>query len=591
MAYQWLNSMYFRGEYQRDPTTGKRVMTKPDALIFTVKDTETLKSEIKILQHPTIDFYLAKTPQAYHKFSMPENEVRKVTVPYMDRDKEIAACLGKLQEYYNSFSNRTEYKREIMRNPNLYSADTDIEDFYKTKTVLANETKDGEQAVASKYNMCYSDTEVDISEFNEDFPDPNRAPCKICLITVFYDETKEAISYILYDERTKDDQSWVVKHPTEFVDEYLDPLIKNEGFTFEFKLFKTELDMIKTYFSDMHIRKPDFCLWWNMSFDMPTIINRLKYYWNLSDDEIAKILCHPDIPDKFKYYKYIPDPQRSAFDNNDDEDGDEEEEQSKNSKNKPHPSRLFDWVEIPGYTQHYCQMSMYSNIRKRSILPSYRLDDIGKEAGIGKYNLQEHGYSIKDCNVKNFKIFLGYNIRDSFVQYIIEKKYQDINQYILSTSNTRLSKGHQMSICVKNEIMLYLLHNHEVMGNSIDYGIFEAFEGALVGKPDLIEQLGIVIGNIKSFVYEDSIDLDASSLYPSIIILFNIFKSALYGRIVNVYDGEINLGKCEGLFSNLQTIDQSLFDICNNYFGLPTPLELVKAIEAEATEKAMKKYA
>lgn len=594
MAYQWLNSMYFRGQSQRDPVTGKRVMVKPDALIFTVKDTVTLKTEIKILPHPKIDFYLAKTPQPYHRFSMPESEVRTVSVPYLDREREIAACLGKLQDFYNSSNNRMEYNREIMRNPNLYSADTNIEDFYKTKTILANETEDGEQSVAPKYNMCYSDTEVDISRLDEDFPDPNQAPCPICLITAFYDETKEAISYILYDERTAEDQKWVVQHPNEFVNEYLDPIIKNEGFTFAFKLFNSELDMIKTYFSDMHVRKPDFCLWWNMAFDMPTIINRLKLHHHLSDDEIAEILCHPDIPKQFRYYKYIPDPNRTKFETSDDDDeeDDEKEEQSKNSKNKPHPSRLIDWVEIPGYTQHYCQMAMFSNIRKRSILPSYKLDVIGQEyAGIGKYNLQDNGYSIKDCNVKNFKIFLAYNIRDSFVQYMVEKKCQDINQYILSASNTRLSKGHQMSICVKNEIMLYLAHRHEVMGNAIDYGIFESFEGALVGKPDLLEQFGVNIsGADKTFLYEDTIDLDASSLYPSLIIAFNIFKSALYGRIVNVYDGDKVIDKGDGLFADLQTIDQALFDICERYFKLPSPLDVVKAIESEATTKAMERF-
>ena len=596
MAKQWLNSMYFRGVTQRDPTNQKVVFIKRDALIFTVKDTETLNTEIKIIPHPSIDFYLAKEPQPYHKFSMESKDVRTVSVPYLDRDKEIAKCLGKLQEFYNSRANRNEYNKEIMRNPNLYSADTNIEDFYKTKTILANETSDGEQSVSPKYNMCFSDTEVDISRLEEDFPDPTQAPCPICLITIFYAETKEAISYILYDERTKEDQMWVVQHPQEFTKEYLDPMIVNEGFTFEFKMFQKESDLIRMYFSDMHARKPDFCCWWNMSFDMPTILHRLKYHLGYNDDEIADIMCHPDVPKEFRYVKYIPDPKRQMFNVSEDEDEDEEEDdegKSKNSKNKPHPSRLIDWVEIPGYTQHYCQMAMFSNLRKRSILPSYKLDVIGQEyAGIGKYNLNENGYSIRDCNVKNFKIFLAYNIRDSFVQYSLEKNTQDINQFILSASNTRLSKGHQQSVCVKNEIMLYLAHKNEVMGNSIDYGIFEQFEGALVGQPALLEQFGIpMAGTDKTYVYEDSIDLDASSLYPSIMILFNVFKSALFGRVVNVYDKNgATIDKGEGLFSDLQTIDQSLFDICERYFGLPNPLKLIEAIEEEAVTKAEEKY-
>ena len=596
MAKQFLNSMYFRGSSAYDTSARKSVQMKSDALIFTVKDTETLKTEIKILKHPTIDFYLSKKPLKFHHFSVPVDELRKVTVPYADRDKEIAASLGKLQEFYNSASNfemRKEYTKNILRKPNLYSADTDIEDYYKTKTLMANQDEEGNQRVASRYSMCFSDTEVDISNFDEDFPDPSVAPCPINLITAFYTETKEAISYILYDERVKEDQMWVLQNSDQFIKEYLDPMIVNEGFTFEFKLFQTEADEIRTYFADMHERKPDFCAWWNMAFDMPTIIHRLEKL-GFSKEQIAEIMCHPDIPKEYKYVKYIPDPKRKLFEVSEDDDEEEDDDGgSKNSKQRPHPSRLVDWVEIPGYTQHYCQMVMYSCLRKRFLLPSYKLDDIAKEAGIGKYNLSENGYSIKDCNVKNFKIFLAYNIRDSFCQYIIEKKYQDMNQFILTTSNTRLSKGFQASVTIKNEIMLYLIRNNEIMGNAIDYGFSESFGGALVGDPAFIEQFGVPIsGNKNTYVFEDAIDLDASSLYPSIMILFNIFKSALYGRVTDIYkpDGT-SLGKGEGLFSDLQTIDQSIFDICEKYMGLPQPIEFIKYLESAGIIEANNRYA
>ena len=94
MAKQFLNSMYFRGSSAYDTSIRKNVQMRSDALIFTVKDTETLKTEIKIIKHPMIDFYLSKTPLDFHHFSVPLENLRKVTVPYADRDKEIASCLA-----------------------------------------------------------------------------------------------------------------------------------------------------------------------------------------------------------------------------------------------------------------------------------------------------------------------------------------------------------------------------------------------------------------------------------------------------------------------------------------------------------------
>lgn len=607
---QFLNSMYKRGTSQFDPNTRKYIPMTNDALIYTEKDVETHKTELKIIEKPYIDFYIANTQQKFHKFSMPLSEVHKVTVPYADRDKEIARALGCLDDFYNSKRNGSgwEYKKNIMKHPNLYMADVDIEDFYKTKMMLLN----GEDAVSGVYEQAFSDTEVDISRFQEDFPDPNVAPCPICLITCIYMNRKECISYILYDERTKNDIEDVTRNPKQFINEYLDPIIVNEGLSFNFKVFYKEEDLIRTYFKDTHERKPDFMGWWNMSFDIPTILNRLRRL-GYSDRAIAEIICHPDVPDQYKYVKYNVDPKRNEMNgkkdqgsskdsddssDDDEEDGDDEDlcdeddgtggGRGKSKANRPNPSRYVDWFEAPGYTQHYCQMAMFSNLRKRFLYPSYKLDDIGKTfAGIGKYNLHEGGYSIKDCNVKNFKIFLAYNIRDSFVQYMLEKKNNDIANYIIFSSNTRLSKGHQMSVVIKNDILKYLLKKNEVSGNAIDYGITEHFPGAIVGRPELIEQEGISIEGKSSFVFENAVDMDASSLYPSMMILFNICKPALFGRVMDVYNpvNDKSLGKGEGLFSQIETIDQSLFDLCSKYMGLPTPQDLIKTINESVETK------
>lgn len=591
MAKQFLNSMYRGPKRGYDSVARKYVNMAPDVLIYTTKDTDTLDTELHVIERPNISFYLSTKQQPFHKVSVPLSEVRKVKVPYADRDREIARCLGCLDAYYNSSKNGSgyDYKKQIMRHPNLYMADTHIEDYYKTCYIMS----EGE-AIASKYKMAFSDIEVDISELEDDFPEPKIAPSKINVITTIYAETMEVYTFMLYDPRVKNDIASIVNDPDKFISEWLDEDLRKEGFTFHLNAYSTELDLIKAYFNEVHRHKPDFMAWWNMPFDIQTIINRLKRN-NLTDDEIAEIVCHPEVPSKHKYYKYIEDPKRKLYEAGEsDDDIEEDDGASKNSKQKPHPSRLTDWVEIPGYTQHYDQLAMFSNLRKRTLYPSYKLDDIGEEfASQKKLNLADAGYNIKTVNVESFKTFIAYNIRDVFVQYCIEKKQRDMYQWVVFSDNTRLSKGGQQSIVIKNKLMLYLLRDNQVMGNAIDYDVHVSIPGAIVGRPELLEQFGIEISGKNSYLFENCVDYDAGSLYPSWIILCNIFKTALFGHVVDILvkdpskvEGYRSLGEGEGLFSDIQCIDQAIFDVASTYMGLPKPEDIMNDLIIYAMSKA-----
>jgi DNA polymerase elongation subunit (family B) len=594
---QFLNSMY-KPQVTTYNDRGKRVELSPDALIYTTIDIDKNESELHILPNPTIDFYIALNPQPFQRIGIDKNLVRKITVPYKDRNKEIAYSLNMSNEYYNSWKNRSNwmFMENLKKNPNVYSVDTDIEDFYKTQMIL----KYG-YVFASSYKKGYADIEVDISEYKEDFAYPDVAPCPIYLITYIDRFLKEVYSFILYDERVKDDIINVVQNPDAFVNQYMDSAILKENFKYQFNVYKNELDLIKGFFDVIHTCKPDFVGFWNMPFDMLTILNRMRRL-GCREEDIANICCHPEIPPHFRYVRYIEDPKRIDYDNrkkfNSDEDDDDDEEEENtcnnavyNSKKRLPPSRLVDWVEIPGYTQFFDQLATFSWLRQRFLLKSYKLDDIGKKyGGIGKLELADLGYNIRDVNIKNFKICLAYNIRDSYVQYAIEERQRDINQMIASAFNTRLSKSFSNSIIIKNYLMLSLYNEGQIMGNASKFDFTENIKGAVVGRPELLEQLGINVMGNPSYVFENVIDLDATSLYPSIIISHNVFKSALFGRIVNIdKPGVGSLGRGEDLFENLQTIDQSIFEVAESYLGLPSIHSVLKGIEKEAHTRVLAK--
>lgn len=571
MSLQFVNSLYKRPSFVTNPETGRKERVSRDALIYTVKDSETGLTHIKVLPEPIISFYMSKTKQEYHRISIPKEEATEIETEYSQRNKNLAKAVGLESPFYESFKTRSnwEFMKRIKNHPYLYMADVDIEDYYKMKFMLEN----GKHF--NPVDKAYMDIEVDIHD-HEGFPHPETAPCKINLISYLDVKSKSFHTFILYQEENRDQINDVRNNEEAFIKDHIDKEI-TDLFTINLHYYEKEVELIKAFFITVHVTKPDFIGIWNMPFDIKTIINRL-YRLGLRKSDIEDIMCHPDIPKEFKTVNYIEERNKGSFSTGDDE------VETKSSFDGKHPSRYFDWVEISGYSQFYDQMALFSNLRKRNILPSYKLDDIGEEyANTKKVDLRELGLSIKDVNIVDFKSFVKYNIQDVFVQYKIEESQEDIDRYLIFSDNTRLQKGVSATNVIKNMIMYYLWENGEIIGNSIEYDISEKLEGAIVAKPELIEVLGEKVLGSPSYVFKNSIDLDAASEYPSIMIMFNITKSAIYGRVTEVQapDGDY-ISNGSDIMMNLQTIDQSVFEIAKTYLNLPTPGELISSIEKGA---------
>lgn len=495
----FLNSIYIRSKKHfvndGNKVSKRNVYTEiPDVLFYILKDIETLESKLYLIKHPLIDYYVAKTHQGYQKVSINKDDCYKRTVRYEDRLKEIAKEFNMLDLYYDLSKSKNVYlfQRKASRIPDLYLGDVDIEDYYKTRCML----KYGKDVFPRAYKKAFSDIETDISEYNLGFANPEVAPCKIYLISTIHSDEKEIYSFILYDERVKDEQKWILNNPNEFIKEYIKGPIKNVNFTYHFLLFKDEISLIKAYFENIHKYKPDFVLWWNMPFDIQTILNRLGRL-GLSEEEIANICCHPEIPKEFRIVSYKKDPNRVPDTLSEEEEENDSYEDKKrifsnNKKSRPHPSRLWDWVQITGYSQNVDQMAMFSSLRLQETYPSYKLNDIGIQfGGVSKLDLEEEGYSIKNVNVKNFKIALAYNIQDIFVQYRIEEAQGDIDTFVFGSGNSRISQAFKQSVLNKNEIMIRYFLNNEIIGNSVSYEVSEKVRGALTSRVELLEQTGI----------------------------------------------------------------------------------------------------
>lgn len=107
-----------------------------------------------------------------------------------------------------------------------------------------------------------------------------------------------------------------------------------------------------------------------------------------------------------------------------------------------------------------------------------------------------------------------------------------------------------------------------------------------MGDPNLNKKLGKLINGILSkFIFDNVVDFDLSSLYPSIILAFNIDATTQYGKVNFSEDSKF---KSEDLFDDL--VSKDYINIGCKYFNMPNVSEMLDIVDRK-TNKTTKKAA
>ena len=585
MVESIVKTLYINARYEKDERSGQLHKIRTDAMYYVIAGDDGSR-KIKIKPEPEYTFYLATEDMKYHRLSCPIDKTVAITCKYSERHREMAKAVGLSNEYTFAKKDWKTKQNWINRNlhghPQLYFADMNIEDVWK----LNFNEKYGDHSSDINYRTSFMDieTRADLGNWEQ-----HVAGVPICSIT-HIDSTTETIYVHVLDDKSVPEVRETFNNLKPFVDNmngYLQQIreeakiaiVKDKGkaesihsfnFKFNFKLFDTEAGLIKGYFDTVKATKPDFCGCWGINYDMLTIKNRArKCGLNMAD-----LVSEDNIPPDFRYFEYIEDSDR--FD----------------SKSATHYSRYFDKIFSTSATQFYCQMSLHSNLRKRFQEVNYKLNTIGEAyAYIKKVDLSDEGYTIKDVYSKNFKIFLKYAIMDVIVQFMIERVNSDIPRYMVSCKDSRFTHGIRKTIGIKNDLSIFLKSSkREISGNNKIYDIYEPIPGAIIASPNNIAKKGINIMGTQTHIYRLCIDLDMKAMYPSQMIAYNILKTTIYGRIVNICIKKdigggtvVNIPISDGATFNrmLETIDTSIFDIGQKYLGLPSVDQILTEIEKD----------
>lgn len=401
-----------------------------------------------------------------------------------------------------------------------------------------------------KLSKAFIDIETDLMDYLPDLDNlAGSAYAPVNCATVILDSTKEVFTFILnpykpsrltyptesaYNDRMAlyskqlEQHNKLLENLSLFTNELNESFDSTYGsLKYQIRNYEKEIDLIADIFRLLNDRKPNFCLAWNMRFDIQYLYERIKAVGY----DPKSIMCNPDF-----------DIQRCFF---------------KLDKIAYQISRQQDYFYCSSYTQYICQMRLYSNIRKsQHTLKSVSLNAISDlELKDKKIDYPEETNIVYFPYI-DWKLFITYNIKDTLLQYGIENKVRDVDTYYnkshanLTPYNKIFRETHllrnvrEQSFNAQGWVQSNNVNNIESDDDdlflSIDDEVVEdpsggkTFKGAIMADPKMNAKNGMpILGVPSNIVYSNTIDADMAAFYPSNKIASNmdpdtmLFKASL----------------------------------------------------------------
>lgn len=506
-----LNTMYHYPSKQSD---GKY---SNDAIDLIIKDNKTGDKFLETIENPVYDYFMIKDleNENYNRFFIEQEKTERITVPFRNLLYDIAERTDNMEFFKENIFNGNRYNNTRLHTvPKVMMSDSDIEDHYRWK--FGNMYKN-EMGYISK---GYFDIEADTINAKGDFVEPGE--CPINAVTLIDDRTCIAHTFLLRNSKNplieEFEKSVGIDLYIELKDFVIDAVGGNDkakkykvdllNFQFHFYDEDKEIDLIRELFNYINNIKPDFVLAWNMAFDIPYIIQRIKNLGYKPED----IMCHPDF--KFKVANYFID-----------------------ERNKDSFEERGDKANISSYSVFLDQLIHFASRRKgKSAIANFRLDYIGEiTCGVKKLDYKHITTSLAKLPYIDYKTFVFYNIMDVIVQYCIENKVNDIgnvyNNVLLN--NTRYNKIYRQSIYLHNRAIKSFYNAGLIMGNNCNKDTPKTpFPGAFVSDPKLNNNYSKMTLNGKPvMIFNNLDDFDYKSLYPSITCEFNMAPNTIIAHL------------------------------------------------------------
>jgi DNA polymerase elongation subunit (family B) len=466
------------------------------------------EKHLEIIETPMLDFYISTKDtwvddgliRLQHR---PVEELTPYSCPYRETIYHVATLTGRQAEVELMGS----HARQIHFTNNVCGSDFDIEDHYIDRFLSEN---NWESINPLTLKLAFFDIEVD-TEGYVGFPSEFEAPCPINVITYHRNWSSELFVFVNIEGNvpmgaavgSTRKEALINSLQTRFSE------LVNRPIRVEVKVFTNESDLLLAWI-DMVVRdNPDFIGAWNARFDILTIENRMR-----------KLSLEPGMLFGVHWWHKI--------------------DMNANSMEE----RVDIFMTATPYT-FIDLLTLFCQVRKGfKKEDSYALDYISsKYTGVYKEDMRTYGPNV---NITTFcrlvpEGFLTYSALDTFLLDMINNTLKDIDfVYRLSLiTRTRINAVFFKTIMLRNfakviyrdKFKRILCNNHNALNESAK-GL-RKFRGGFVADPNKNLPYGIDLGgnHKSSYIFDHVVDMDFSSMYPSMMRALNIAPETLVGFI------------------------------------------------------------
>ena len=506
-----------------------------NAVVYVVKDVDTGVSKLHILENPKRSIYVTKEGlRALHnrkKEFAYKNELDEYKVYNHKLKEELKKALGIFPKKYVS-------EAELLNSPYVYGASIDMDVLIKQH--YANST----EKEPSEYRVGGLDIETSVLGGQE------------VMVCTYVSHDHRVYTAILAGFLKSDSMDKINAITKKALETFKDALNKKGRVVYDkyvpnvnFHVAPTELGLIRWIFEKIHQERDDFISVWNIGFDIPYLLNRIRFHGG----NPYNIMCHPDVPYQYRTCEFKED----------------------KSKLIAHYSHKWSMFELSGYTQFYDSMCLYSRLRKvDGNLPSYTLKAIATDVlGTAKLDFGEDNHYKMQAN--RFEEYVAYNIIDSILLTVMEKVLNDVPGMLLLMTHTSIGSFSKQTAQLSDIFHNYCKQNGAVSGSckgslATEYDHLIQNVGGGVLSPNLTKGTGTK--KVKEIDKEVAAcclvsDLDVVSFYPNMEIAANISRQTKLANMLTI-EGFKN-EDINDFFGHAVLPEENCVYLGKKFFGLP----------------------
>jgi CRISPR/Cas system-associated endoribonuclease Cas2 len=234
-----------------------------------------IEPNIRFIQDMTRNFWVTKTAYRNHEQKKEREDLDKLTCFSSTQSNLRFRVARALDKAYSPMQ-----MNMLADSPYLYGSDI------SSTSIIKYQYQTKYPDTISMYSVAFFDIETDVVHGTND---------PIMATIVFKDKIFFTVQKSFYAGYSNPEERYFAA-----VKKYIQPYIDKHQFKIEMVIVEDPIELIKRCLEKLHEWIPDFVAIWNISFDIPRLIETLEKYGHRPED----YFCYPKLPESMRFCKF-----------------------------------------------------------------------------------------------------------------------------------------------------------------------------------------------------------------------------------------------------------------------------------------------